>query len=187
MTQELEVGGHETPISVSTTERSLDLDALTKEGLGIIQSFGGQLKPELKSAMQSGGTAQAISLCAEKAPAIATSLSQQTGWNVQRVSLKARNASSAQPDAWERATLEWFDAQVAEGVDASTLMKAEVVDGYYRLMKAQPVEGLCLSCHGTALSPETEVALQQYYPNDLARGYTLGQIRGAFSIEKVLD
>lgn len=188
-TESIEAGVTETPVSASDLDKtvdSVDMDALKSEGITVIQSFGGQLKPKLKAAMVEGGTVEAISVCSQEAPKIAQSVSESSGWTVKRVSLKARNDQTAIPDDWERLTLEWFDAQVAAGADASTLVKAEVVDGTYRLMKAQPVEGICLSCHGTMLSPETEEALQAHYPNDVARGYDLGQVRGAFSIQKTL-
>lgn len=188
-TESIEAGVIETPVSasdVTTAVDSVDMEALKSEGVTVIQGFGGQLKPKLKAAMVEGGTVQAISVCSQEAPKIADSVSESSGWTVKRVSLKARNDQTAIPDDWERLTLEWFDAQVAGGADASTLVKAEVVDGTYRLMKAQPVEGICLSCHGTMLSPETEEALQEHYPNDVARGYDLGQVRGAFSIQKTL-
>ncbi len=169
---------------VVETEMESDLDALKLEAVALVQQFGGTLKPQLKSAMQSGGTVKAIDVCSRQAPQIAQSIAEASGWSVKRVSLKARNATMGTPDNWERQTLEWFDAQVEAGVDASTLVKAEVVDGAYRFMKAQPVQGLCLSCHGEALSPDTEAALKAHYPDDLARGYQMGQVRGAFSVQK---
>lgn len=177
-------------VSVSTnasSTKTTDLDGLKAEAIGVVKQVGSQLKPQLTAAMQSGGTVQAITVCAEAAPQIVQSVSATSGWTVKRVSLKARNDKTAIPDAWERETLAWFDAQQALGVDAATLVKSETVNGVYRLMKAQPVEGVCLSCHGATLSPETESALQQHYPNDVAKGYTLGEVRGAFSVSKVLD
>jgi len=59
---------------------------------------------------------------------------------------------------------------------------AEVVDGKLRFMKAQGVEQVCLNCHAAKLKPEVEAALKENYPLDQARGYNLGQIRGAFSL-----
>ena len=63
---------------------------------------------------------------------------------------------------------------------------AEIVDGRFRFMKAQGVEGVCLNCHAAEIKPEVEAALKQKYPDDRARGYTLGQIRGAFSLTRDL-
>ena len=90
---------------------------LEQEAIGIVKQFGGALKPELVKAIKAGGPAHAISVCAEKAPSIAQSLSLETGWQVKRVSLKPRNAVSATPDAWETGVLEQFDRRSLSGAD----------------------------------------------------------------------
>ena len=165
---------------------NVDQEALKAEAAGIVKQFGGTLKPELKKALQEGGPAHAISVCSEKAPEIASKLSTDTGWSVKRVSLKERNAESATPDDWERKVLEQFDARQAAGEAAMLMAYSEVVDGQYRFMKAQGVEKVCMNCHAADIKPETEAALKEYYPNDKARGYTMGQVRGAFSLSKPL-
>lgn len=159
-----------------------DQKKLKQDAASIVKRFGGSLKPELKKAIQSGGPAHAISVCSEKAPAIAKQLSAETGWNVKRVSLKARNQNSAIPDDWERKALQQFDKRQAAGESADSMAIAEIVNGKFRFMKAQGVEPVCLSCHAAEVKPEVEAALQDKYPQDKARGYSLGQIRGAFSL-----
>lgn len=173
-------------VALSATADTVDQAALKMEAIGIVKQFGGSLKPELKMALKEGGPAHAITVCSTKAPEIANGLTNSTGWSVKRVSLKARNAETAMPDAWEKGVLEQFDKRQAEGESAEKMAYAEVVDGQYRFMKAQGVESLCLKCHGTQIAPETEKALQQHYASDSARGYSLGQIRGAFSLTKPL-
>ncbi len=163
----------------------VDKQALKKEAVGIVKRFGGSLKPELKKALKSGGPAHAISVCSEKAPAIAHKLSTDTGWYVKRVSLKPRNPG-AKPDAWEEKVLQMFDQRQAKGEDPKKMAYAEVVDGKFRFMKAQGVEQVCLNCHAAKVKPEVEAALKEKYPHDKARGYSLGQIRGAFSLAKDL-
>lgn len=164
----------------------VDQAQLKQEAIGIVQQFGGALKPELTSAIQSGGPAYAISVCAEQAPSIAQSLSRKTGWQVKRVSLKARNHKNAMPDAWEKKVLEQFDRRQASGESPAKMAYAEVVDGSFRFIKAQGVEAVCLSCHAAEIKPEVEAAIKQRYPEDLARGYSLGQVRGAFSLSRDL-
>ena len=164
----------------------VDSAQLKQEAVNIVKKFGGSLKPELKQAIQSGGPAHAISVCAERAPAIAQSLSNETGWIVKRVSLKARNSQSAIPDAWEKKVLEQFDQRQANGESASKMAYSEIVDDKFRFMKAQGVEAVCLSCHAAVIKPEVEAALKKNYPDDKARGYSLGQIRGAFSLSRDL-
>ncbi len=163
-----------------------DAASLKQEAVGIVKQIGCKLKPELKKALTDGGPAHAISVCSERAPAIAQQLREQTGWYIKRVSLKARNAESARPDAWEAAVLQDFDRRQAGGEAAAKMAHAEVVDGRFRFMKAQGVEAVCLTCHGVSVKPEVEAALADKYPQDAARGYTLGQIRGAFSLARDL-
>ncbi len=165
---------------------SVDKEALKAEAIGIVKQFGGTLKPQLKKALKEGGPAHAITVCSVTAPEIAQSLSQNTGWSVKRVSLKARNTETAMPDAWEKGVLEQFDKRHASGESAQKMAYAEVVDGKFRFMKAQGVEEVCLKCHAANITPDTEKALQEHYVDDSARGYTLGQIRGAFSLTKQL-
>lgn len=164
----------------------VDEAALKAEAIGIVKQFGGSLKPQLKKALQEGGPAHAISVCSTTAPEIAKDLTQSTGWVVKRVSLKARNTETAVPDAWEQGVLEQFDQRQANGEAAQKMAFSEVVDGQFRFMKAQGVEEVCLKCHAAKIAPETEKALEEHYADDSARGYTLGQIRGAFSLSKQL-
>jgi len=164
----------------------VDQAQLQQQAIGIVKRFGGALKPELKKAIQSGGPAHAITVCADQAPLIASNLSSETGWRVKRVSLKARNQQTAIPDAWEKKVLQQFDERQAAGESAEKMAYAEVVDGSFRFMKAQGVEAVCLSCHAAEIAPEVEAALQEKYPEDMARGYTLGQVRGAFSLSRDL-
>ena len=162
-----------------------DQAQLKQEAVSIVKKFGGTLKPALKNALQSGGPAHAIQVCSEQAPAIASQLRNETGWYIKRVSLKNRNPEGV-PDAWERKVLEKFDERQAAGESADKMAYAEVVDGRFRFMKAQGVEAVCLNCHAQEVTAEVEAALKARYPQDKARGYSLGQIRGAFSLARDL-
>jgi hypothetical protein len=160
------------------------------EAKALIKTFAGTLKGELEAAMKSGGPVQAIAVCKERAPAIAADISAKSGWKVGRTSLKTRNQAQNAPDAWERAVLARFDQRHAAGEPADTLAFAEVVESdgtrQFRFMKAIPTGEVCLACHGTAIAAPVAAALDQAYPGDQARGYKLGDVRGAFSLAKPL-
>jgi len=173
-------------VSTQTMASTADKQALKAEAISIVKQFGGSLKPELKKALKSGGPVKAIEVCSKKAPEIAENLSNKTGWTVKRVSLKPRNSNMAIPDAWEKSVLKQFDERQSKGESAEKMAYAEIVDGRFRFMKAQGVETVCMNCHAAKVAPETEKALKQHYPDDKARGYSLGQIRGAFSLSKDL-
>ena len=159
---------------------------LQQEAQQLVQQFVGQLKPQLKKAMQEGGPTLAIESCAAIAPTIADALAAESGWTVRRVSLKTRNASRAQLDEWERAVLINFDQRQAAGELAPTINFGETRGDYYRYMQAQGVEPVCLVCHGEQLSASVKEMLDQYYPDEQARGYAMGQLRGAISLTKLL-
>jgi len=170
----------------ATQENQASINELKTEAISIVKQFGGTLKPKLKKALTEGGVSHAIKVCSEEAPQIAKNLSETTSWQVKRVSLKARNNSTAKPDLWETSVLEAFNQRQKQGESAKTMAKAEIINNEFRFMKAQGAAPLCLTCHGTKLANETKTALKNYYPDDQATGYSLGQIRGAFSLTKQL-
>ena len=53
-------------------------------------------------------------------------------------------------------------------------------------MKAIPVQAPCMACHGTDLAPAVSQQLDALYPGDQARGYTLGELRGAFTLKRAV-
>ncbi|ABV39040.1 conserved hypothetical protein [Shewanella sediminis HAW-EB3] len=154
---------------------------LHRDAKGLVKQFGATLKPQLIQAMQQGGPVNAVDVCAIKAPEIARELSEQSGWNIRRVSLKNRNASAV-ADAWEQKVLKEFESQLAAGKPAKELERGELVDGEYRFMKAQVTTPLCLKCHGSNLAQPLHDKIKMNYPDDLALGYQAGEIRGAFSL-----
>lgn len=168
---------------ITTAAQGVDPHPLRAEAASIVKRFGGQLRPALQDAMRTGGPQAAIEVCAEKAPAIAQSLSEGTGWEVRRISLKPRNVS-ALPDEWAASVLRDLDARAAAGEGVSTLFHEAEVDGEYRFVRAQAVEPVCLACHGETIAPSIKWQLDRFYPDDNATGYRLGELRGAFYLSK---
>lgn len=172
------------PVAAAAPE--VDEVALTQQAREIAGQFVGTLQPTLQQAMQGGGPVHAIDVCAVEAPAIAQGLSADSGWQVTRVSLRARNEATATPDAWETQMLMDFNERQEAGEDGAQLNAAAVVDGEFRFLQAQPTAPLCLTCHGTSLSDDVQAALAAHYPNDMATGYLAGEIRGAISLRRPL-
>ncbi len=155
------------------------------------KKLAGTLGKELAAAMEAGGPIKAIEVCNTKAPAIAADISKAEGWRVARTSLKVRNGKNA-PDAWEKAILEKFEARKAAGEDPAKIEHAEIVTQggkkTFRYMKAIPTaEKPCLTCHGGDLKSEITAVLDRNYPNDKARGFKAGDIRGAFTISQPVN
>lgn len=49
--------------------------------------------------------------------------------------------------------------------------------GYVEPIETRP---LCLACHGSELDPEVAARLDALYPQDEARGFEVGELRGLF-------
>jgi hypothetical protein len=164
-----------------------NVDPPEQQAMALANEFVGLMKPQLQQALAAGGPVNAIAVCADIAPRIADALSAQSGWTVKRVSLKARNASRAVPDGWEETVLLEFDRRRAAGEKPADIRHADVVGGQYRYMQAQMVEPVCLLCHGQVLTDEVTQVLREYYPDDSATGYSLGDVRGAISLSRSLS
>lgn len=172
---------------MSTAEE--DLSKLTEEGKGVIKAFFGDLKGELVKGMKQGGPVHTINICNKVAPNLSEAHSQMSGWQVARTSLKPRNPSNA-PDAWETQVLDEFEQRQAAGEDPMKLVRSEIVESngrkVFRMMKAIPTAEVCTKCHGTDLQAPVVQKLDELYPEDQARGYSVGDLRGAFTLQKTL-
>jgi hypothetical protein len=172
---------------------SAEIEDYTAEAKKITGAFFEELKAELGKGLKAGGPVEAIGICNTRAPALAMEHSQSSGWSVARTSLKLRNPNNA-PDAWEKMVLQRFAEQRAKGEDPDALVYTEIVEEgdekYFRFMKGivmPPLEKMpCLMCHGENLDPGTAATLDELYPQDKARGYKAGQVRGAFTLKKKL-
>jgi len=177
------------PTSVLATDAGMVAERAQQSRI-VIKAFMGELKHELKSALKAGGAIAGIEVCNKLAPSIADAQSQKTGWRVARTSLRSRNPDNA-PDDWEVKVLKDFEARKAAGEDvkkmeyyALTSLKGKSV---FRYMKAIPTaEKPCLACHGETINAGIAAKLDELYPNDQARDYRAGDIRGAFSIVQPL-
>lgn len=184
------------PYSTSLAE-NLSADN-TKQYIGeskaVITAFFGELKGELGKSMKAGGPVATIEVCNKTAPDIARRLSEKHGMKVGRTSLKPRNSSNA-PDVWETNVLKKFETRLAAGEDPAEMAYFETVDNdgkkEFRFMKAigmPPLSNMpCLKCHGENIDPAVTAKLDALYPNDMARGYKAGQIRGAFTLTRPLN
>lgn len=168
-----------------------DLAERTAKARAAVQSLMKDLKSRLQAAMKEGGPVNALGVCNEAAPAIASTVSKDMGFEVGRTALKVRNSDNA-PDDFERAALEEFVSAIAGGAQPGTLEKTAVVeqDGkkLFRYMKAIPMmEKPCMACHGGNLKPDVSAKITELYPNDEAVGFKPGELRGAFTITQTID
>ena len=172
-----------------------DEDMMLAEARQAISAFGSELMAKFKEAMKKGGPVKAINVCSEIAPEIASSISRDTGWMVRRVTTRTRNPL-ATPDDWELEELRQFEKNLAKGtpapeLEASRIRRESGDREYFRYMKAivlpPPDMAPCMACHGETLDPAIQAILNEQYPHDRATGYSPGDLRGAFSVKRLLD
>jgi hypothetical protein len=160
------------------------------EARALIKAFGGDLKHALTTAMKSGGPIKALTVCTVEAAPIAQKNSALSSWKIARTAIKVRNENNA-PDAWEATVLRQFEERKTAGEDIKTMEYAEVIQEgeqlTYRYMKPIATAGLCLTCHGAQVDEAVTTKVRALYPNDQATGFTLGDIRGAFTLKKQLN
>ena len=174
---------------------SLSASADETPGLEAARKVASSVPPKLLQVLSTeiakGGPESAIGVCRDKAPEMARSASEQTGWTIRRVSLRNRNPKAV-PDTWETTVLADFDRRAAAGESPATLERAETVlsDGkpVQRYLRALPTQAMCTACHGTPdqLTPAVTAKLRELYPEDRAVGYAPGQIRGAVALKRAM-
>lgn len=174
-------------LSVTATAYANDSQQRVDQSKAVVKEFMTELKGELEKAMKEGGPVNAIGVCNLKAPEIAKQMSEKHHWDVARTSLKLRNTEN-KPDAWELDVLNKFEARKAAGEAVEPMAYSEVIEEnnkkYFRFMKAIPTGEVCLKCHGSNLDPAVAKKLDELYPSDQARGFSAGDIRGAFTIKQ---
>jgi len=168
-------------------DQKMALIGASKQTIG---KFAKTLKGELKKAVKEGGLANAIGVCNKKAMPIAENISKENGFTIKRVSIKNRNSKNV-PSEWQRKVLENFALKHAAGGDLKKMAYAKIVetDGkkQFRFVKAIPTGKLCMKCHGEKVDAKVEAKLAELYPDDKARGFKQGDLRGAFVVTKDLN
>jgi hypothetical protein len=138
------------------------------------------MKTALKQALMAGmqkGPVNAISVCKDRAPEIADSLSVD-GSQIGRTSHRLRNPANSAP-AWVDPVLK---AYLNEGSDREPrhLNLPDDRQGYVEPIVLQP---LCLACHGESLAPDVVAQIEEAYPEDEATGFEVGDLRGVYWVE----
>lgn len=161
-----------------------DSDALVKK-------LAMSLQQELRAALQTGDIAGAVSTCHIQAPEITHELNAGD-IHIKRTSLKWRNPENA-PDQWERDALVNFIEQLDNGVAAKNLQQVAVIENEHgktlRYIRPIMTKDLCLNCHGDKANmlDDVKAVLSEKYPDDLATGFSAGQLRGAFSMSRTIS
>ena len=162
-------------------------DAAEQKARKATQRLVSTLMGEVQKHIQEHGLAGTVTHCSSRAQELSTLVGAEEGVEIRRVTEKTRNPVDA-PDAFERRVLSHFADLAREGVITPETAHVEVVkkDGreVLRFLKPVTVMKNCLGCHGTPeqIPDDVRQALRTQYPNDLATGYAVGDLRGAVSV-----
>ncbi len=162
--------------------RPAAVEAAVGRARAAADTLGHRLLTELAQRLDRDGPAAAIDVCAEIAPNAAEEISRE-GVRIRRISLRPRNPDNA-ADAWEQAWLERFAQILAEGGQPSEVHEIDESGGELRFLRPIRIGAVCLSCHGPveSLDPGVRQRLAELYEEDRATGYSVGDLRGAFSV-----
>ena len=125
-----------------------------------------------------------LSILMTSAPYSASSraASTPTAPTPKSITLKPRNpANEAHGD--ERKVLEALQTlnEAHVKLPAHLVQKTEQGYRYYKPLLIN--KKVCLKCHGTDIAPKLKAELDKKYPTDKARGYKMGDLRGAIVVD----
>ncbi|MCB9935516.1 MAG: DUF3365 domain-containing protein [Planctomycetes bacterium] len=166
--------------SYSFEETPAELVGYRDRAKGAFEAVGKRLIPRLTGALAEGGPAAAVKVCREVAQPLTDEAGKEVGFAVGRTSHKLRNPANASRD-WIKQLVQ--DSAGRKGAE----VKPMVFDLGDRVGVASPIVAveMCLQCHGTdeQLKPEVKQILAEQYPDDQARGFASGDLRGWFWAE----
>ncbi|WP_374593859.1 DUF3365 domain-containing protein [Aquabacterium sp.] len=139
------------------------------------------LMGRLKAALQERGPAGAVEVCNAEAQGLTAAIGQKYGLSIKRVSDRNRNPLNAASEAEARFIAE-AQARKEAGEAPDSLAKVFTEQGaegrVLVLYKAMVMPELGKIGHGTDIAPDVKAVIDQHYPNDKARGYRPGDVRG---------
>jgi hypothetical protein len=139
------------------------------------KELGGSLVKALAGSIGEKGLPASIGFCKEQAPKITSTVAESRGVGIGRTSKRLRNPENTGP--------QWVPN--AREQAAEKAMTFAGPNGELGLIAPIMTAELCTKCHGTPDTIPTEVAtaIDEAYPNDAARGFAEGDLRGWFWVE----
>jgi ribosomal protein S20 len=156
------------------------------------KAFMDSLKSVLVYKIQTEGIVSAVNVCSDTAQILTENYARAKDLSIKRVSFKNRNPKNV-PDDYETKVLKKFEEIVASGKLTPEVEHIEVITENstkkVRFLKPIVIQAECLNCHGqqAQILPEVRNVIVTKYPHDKAINYNLGDLRGAISIQKVIE
>ena len=154
------------------------------QGRRIVAQAFGVLSSNLVAALARGPASNALEFCAVNVGPLTAGVVGPQGVTLRRVSHRARNPDN-QANPAELALIESYRTALAAGHTNPPVLLTNALGSvrfYAPILLQNP---LCLQCHG---QPGSEIAagtlstIDRLYPQDAARGFRLGEVRGLWSV-----
>jgi len=155
-----------------------------QKGSEIVNLTQSELLLNVSNAIKKGGPGYAVDFCNIRALSIKDSLSSLNNCQIRRIALKYRNPVDMPQTEKEKEQLNQYQLAYQKGES----IKPEVYLFNDRIEYYQPIiltMEACLKCHGDPgkhIEEETLLKIQSHYPDDLATGFELNDLRGAWKI-----
>ena len=169
-------------------QQTLDTTTVVQKGQEITSATFATLSSNLQKAMGEGGVRHALKFCNIKAYPLTDSLTEHFGVELRRASHRPRNPSS-KADSLEMQSIEKY----IEQIEGEKTPKARVIQAEDKILYHAPIRisnQLCLNCHGKPGEDITASNLQiidSLYPDDEARDFQMGALRGIWSVRFPYD
>lgn len=153
-----------------------------KKGKEIVMHTRDTLSSVLMSKMKEGGISNAIGFCNLRAISTTGTMEDRYDVTIKRTSSKFRNPNN-KPTALEAEMLATFKSEINNGEVSKPRIRKDGDKSHY--FSPILVEKKCLACHGKLdqeLSAVTDSIIKSKYPNDLATGYSEGDLRGMWHV-----
>ena len=153
-----------------------DMAAAQARGRALVAPFKSALMSALGAALAEGPV-NAVEVCRVTAPALAKAGGNEAV-KLGRASDRLRNPANAPPA--------WVAALLAAYLDGSRPREPAAVAldaGRHGYVEPIAIKPMCLNCHGKDIDREVVARIDALYPEDRARGYAVGDLRGVFWVE----
>lgn len=181
-----------TQVSTEQTEEVFEQEQVApvnyfETGQNIVRTAFEALSSQLVRAIEEEGHPGAVAFCQVAAPEILASVALPENVNassvtIARTSMRWRSSAN-RPDKHDLILLDEMQVSRLKGEEPLAVLEAdESRVYYYHPILVQP---LCMNCHGMPLqhiSEETLATIDVLYPDDRARGYKTGDLRGMWKV-----
>lgn len=162
---------------------AIDTTAVVERGSAITRAAFQELSTSLGQAIQEGGIEHALQFCKVEALPLTDSLSTHYDVQLRRATHRPRNPSN-RADSLEMETIRDYISRLERDEE----LKPAVYQREDQIIFHAPIvinNGLCLNCHGTVgdqINERDMELLKELYPDDKATGFTMGELRGIWSV-----